>query len=316
MAKVTSITKYCSLPPYTVAAGHDVVTHSFYAITKPHSVNIKVENTSPESAFYKTYCRSCEFYKSQNEIVDVIKGNGMIPTPPRIMSYCEQNNVCNGSIEMQEYCMAGHKPLSGILDMTIEVPHLMWVWSYKAKGKNIWRLYALKDFDNSTKEFTLYPYLLPNVYSNPAGAICWRKSNGINKTPKDLLEAYYTFFNSPFNKETTPVTVEDLQEYIQNYDPFRVEEDTEPITQEFSIEPIKNWLYNLKPCTTLLYSDDSSIINTFPSKVVRGNNTVFAEIIETDTPSIFLVNINGYQCLKSGKLKGKSPSKLLFSPNV
>lgn len=318
MVKTTNITKYCSLPPYTVAGGHDIITNSFYAITAPHGLTIKVENTSPESAFFKTYCQKCEFYRTQNDIVDEIKAKGVVPTPPRIMGYCEQNSVCNGSVDMQEYCMAGNKPLSGLLDLKVELPYLMWVWSYKAKGKTVWRLYALENYNQDSTELTLYPFLFPNVYSNPAGAICWRKSNGINKTPKDLLEAYYTFFNAPFNKETTPVTVEDLQEYIQGYNPFKVSEENDKLEpQEFSIEPISNWINNPNPSSTLLFSNDPAIVKTFPAKVTKeSNSVVFAQLIDTDTPSMFIVRVNGYECLKIGKLKGKTPCKLLYSLNV
>lgn len=318
MTKVATTTKYCSLPPNCIAAGHDKITNSFYAITKPHTVSFNIVNSSPESAFFNRYCRTCHFYKPQAEILKEIEETGVVPTPPKIMSFCEQNNVCNGSIDLQEYCMAGNKALSGLLAVKKTLPYLLWVWSYKAKGKNVWRIYALKDYDTSDgfTDVTLYPYLFPNVYSNPAGAICWRKTNGINKTPKDLLEAYYTFFSAPFNKETSPVTVDNLEEYVAEYDPFIQSTDSPIETQEFSIEPITHWILNPHPNTTLLYSNDLSIIKTFPPKVVLDQSEIFAKITDTETPSMFMVDINGYQCLKTGKLKGKSPSKLLFVPNV
>jgi hypothetical protein len=327
MSNIEKITKYCTLPPNTVAAGHDVITHSFYAITEPHKVKVQVSVPSPEVLFFKTKCiNGCPFYKTQNEIVDTIKRQNLVPTEARIITYCENNNVCNGSVLMQQECKAGHiLTTTGIVEVEKELPYLLWVWSYKAKGKQQWRLYYVHNFNYSDpvsltsdllyeeerREYKIYPYLLPNVYSNPAGSICWKMSSGSsnNKIPKDIIEAYYTFFNSPFTNETTPPNIEDLVSYTELYDPL---EDELSKPEIFVTNQITNWITPKSDKVTLMYSNEEEIINTFPNRVVGGKDSIFVELEDTETPTMFLATLNEATCLKTGKLKGKSVSKLLY----
>lgn len=308
--KEASTTKYCTLPPHTIACGHDIVTNSFYVITKPHKVDINVTVTSTEAQFFNTNCVNCKFYKSRAEIVTMMMNEGEVSYKNKLFNFCEHNQVCYGALEQQRYCFAGHKPLNGCELININLPYLLWVWSYKAKGKSAWKLFYVEDFDFEKEELTIYPYLLPNVHDNPAGAICWRKANGVNKTPKDLVEAYYTFFSAPFDNETTPPTVEDLVDYVKTYDPLT---DELSVKQEFSIKSITNWLTGDNCPDTLLYSNDLEIIKTFPTRVVNNSSEIFVKFKHTDNPSYFIADLNGYQCLKTGKLKGKTASKLLFS---
>lgn len=309
--KESFTTKYCTLPPNTIACGHDLTTHSFYAITKPHNVNIEVKVTSTEAQFFNTNCIKCEFYKSRADIVTMMINEGLVSSKQKVFNFCEHNQVCYGALEQQKYCFANHKPLNGCETVNLELPYLLWVWSYKAKGKSVWKLFYVDNFDFEKEEFNIYPYLLPNVHDNPAGAICWRKANGINKTPKDLIEAYYTFFSAPFDNETTPATVEDLLEYVKTYDPLN---DELSIKQEFSRKNITNWLTGDECPDTLMYSNDPSIISTFPKRALGGDYTkVFVKFKDTDNPNYFIADVNGFQCIKTGKLKGKTASKLLFS---
>lgn len=305
--KNSKITKYCTLPPYTIAAGHDRIAHSFYAITAPQRVTIEVKVTSTESQFFNTHCVGCEFYESRAEIVSKM---GSVSSKQKVFDYCEHNQVCYGAVEQQKYCFAGHQPLNGCEKVDLILPHLMWVWSYKAKGKSVWKLFFVEDYKYQ-KEFNIYPYLLPNVHDNPAGAICWRKANGLNKTPKDLVEAYYTFFSAPFDNETTPPTVEDLVDYVKTYDP---RQDELSIKQEFSIDNVSTWIEGKDCLDTMLYTTDPEIIKTFPKRAVGDQTELFVQFKHTDNPTYFMVNVNGFQCLKVGKLKGKVASKLLFNP--
>lgn len=314
MTKETATTKYCTVPPNTVACGHDPVTHSFYAITRPHDVSLKIIITSGEAQFFQKFCVDCSYYCSKANVVKQMTELGIMSNNSNLINHCEQNKLCFGSVDQQKYCFANNKLQDGSEVVEFTLPHLLWVWSYKAKGKMTWRLYYVNNFQSEDTVLDIYPYLIPNIYDNPAGTICWRKPNGLNKTPKDLVEGYYTFLDAPFNRETLPANVEDVLQYLKDYDPLTDERSTK---SQFSLLSINNWFVGSDCPDTMLYTNDPEIINTFPKRAVQAKemaNSLFVRFKDTDNPNMFIANVNGYQCLKIGKLKGKVASKLLFSP--
>jgi len=304
---MSNITKYCNLPPFCIAAGHDKTTKSFYAITSPHKKTIKVENNL--ETFKLINCDNCKFYRSTEEVKEEVVKAGLFPAPAKLISYCENNNICNASATLIESCMAGHI-LSDCINIEVNLPHLLWVWAYGATGKNVWKIYAVEEiYKDSIK---IKPYLLANVYDNPVGAICWKQKGGTTKLPQDLQQAYYTYFGAPFNKETSPPGILNLAEYILNYNVF---EDTRSQYIELNTDALDVW-YTNPTYKTLMYTNDPKVINNFSPKVHRNQPELFAAMTPTETSTYTLVDCNGYKSIKIGKLKGNSKCKVLYKlPN-
>lgn len=306
--KVTKpFTKYCNLPPFTVAAGHDTVTNSFYVVTKEHTRNINVE--IDEESFKQVYCKECTYYQSTEYISNMLKAQGAMPTPAKVISYCENNELCNSSPMLMNSCMAGHS-LEESAQVEIKVPYLLWIWAYNSTGKGVWRVYALESYTPGDSEVEARPYLLGNVYDNPAGAICWKKKQGSLKVPQDLQQAYYTFFNAPFNKETSPAGIINLTDYVKNYDVF-MDSKAEDAKFNFDFESVERWIEG-DTYKSLMYTNDPKVLSTFSQKVHQNQSSLFAGLRPTETSTYTLVDANGFTSLKIGKLKGTTKCKVLY----
>ena len=299
-------TNYCLMPPTTIAFAHDKASSSFYAITRPETKTINVE--SSYESFRLINCDSCPIAISEVELFNKLQAEGKPPLLPNKITYCSQNNVCNGSDLMIDVCAKGHK-LTNSIKVNINTPYLLWVWDYSTKSKMAWRLYGISDSTpidkNTTTELLVKPYLLANVYLTDPGAICWGKT----KKPRDLKEAFYFYWEAPFNTETSPAEVKDLASYVTKYS---IETDKVNEFKSFNFNKI-NWFWSDTEAYQdgLMFTEDIKLINTYPNKVTKNSDHLLVKIKKTDSAN-WMLNINDFVCLKQGKLTGTAKVKVLY----
>lgn len=298
-------TNYCLMPPTAVAIGHSPKDTSFYAITRPELKTISVE--AGYDSFRSINCTNCSYMVSDNEINQRLEAEKLAPILPNKIIYCSKNQICNGADALIDICQAGHQ-LKSYIDVEVTIPYLLWVWDYSTKSKMSWRLYGIQEtkvLDGSETTLNIKPYLLANVYIAHPGGICWGKT----KVPKDLKEAYYSYWNAPFNRETTPEQVKDLATYVKTYD---INNDTMTDYKPFDMTKVQwSWLSKTGHLDGLMHTSDSKIIANFPHKVTQGASELTASIKKTDS-SFWMFIVNDYVCLKQGKLTGTSKVKVLY----
>jgi uncharacterized protein YegJ (DUF2314 family) len=293
------------MPPSTVAFAHDKASSSFYAITRPETKTMNVE--SSYESFRLMNCESCPIAISEAELFNKLQAEGKPPLLPNKITYCSHNNVCNGSDLMIDVCAQGHK-LTNNIQVNVQTPHLLWVWDYSTKSKMAWRLYGISastPVKSGSPELLVKPYLLANVYLTDPGAICWGKT----KKPRDLKEAYYFFWEAPFNTETSPAEVKDLASYVTKYS---IETDNVNEFKSFNFDKI-NWFWSDLDVYQdgLMFTEDTKLINSYPNKVTKGNDSLLIKIKKTDSAN-WMLNINDYICIKQGKLTGTAKVKVLY----
>jgi hypothetical protein len=290
---------FCLTPKNSVAIGYNFENDSIIAITAPkkHSIKIELDKTS----FRNMFCEKCSLIITEPELSSRLKAEKILTSAVNKISYSVRNNVCTSSDQMLTMCPAGNS-LSSFFTLEVDAPELLWIYNTKVTGKEQFKLFALKRDED---DLYIKPYLFSNVYSKPAGCISWPKNQ---PRPNNLEQAYNLYWDSPFSNESTVLDplnpIDSHLDYLQTYDP---NQDINFEWTYFNGDKI-NWLDATQQ--GIYYSNDSSVINSFPNRVTLNKNYILGTIKE-GVEGNWLFKINNYLLTKTGKLTGTSKLNIL-----
>jgi hypothetical protein len=286
-------TVYCLLPRVSKETYVDVINKKVITVTPSEKRTIKVQ--LDKHSFRQRFCESCELKITEKELNRQLRASKIMESTLNKLTYCNEHKLCTSSDQMLALCPAGNT-FTKLEEVTVNIPELVWVFSWDASGKEQFKLFAVKEKDY--EKLTVTPYLMSNVYTKPLACISWPKNQS---RPTNLKQAYHTYWDSPFSDESWVVdTNSSFIEHLTNYNALEAESTSYVYTEGLRV---------FTECEGVFYTEDSKILGDIPKRVNNLSHALGS--IKQGASNNWLVTINNHLFNKTGKLTGTAKLSLL-----